>query len=365
MIKIHSATLSPNKYQEYTHLADYQRYGVNLHPLWFATYLETFGGQEIILEARENANGDLVGLLPLVWKNINETRFLTLRRLVPLGYQPTDFFGILTVPGKEEEVTSAITNWLRENKNQWDQAHINLIPQDDLSWKSFTENLYDTGFHPIVTNQHAFFKLDTSLSYDDYLGSLGTKKRKELRYYMNKLSKAGNVLIVQITEDIERFFDDFLEHYAVRRSYTEQSDPFTRMPPLYHFVKNIISEYGDLGWMRLSILKINQKIIAYAYHMVYNHVLYYYMPAFMEEYQAYSPGKLLLSALIKNAFDDPNIREFNFMRSIQPYKQWFGPDKEGYITISINNPWSWRNKVLPIILNLSKIKKCISAILTH
>jgi CelD/BcsL family acetyltransferase involved in cellulose biosynthesis len=359
MIEIHPSTLSLSKYQEYSRITDYLRYGVNLNPLWFAAYLEAFGNEEIILEARETSNNDLLGLLPLAWKNINEMRFLKIRRLVPLGYQPTDFFGILSVPGKEEEVTNATANWFKENKDKWDQVYLNLLPQEDPSWKYFVVHLQGLGFNPTVTNQHAFLKLDTTQSYDDYLESLGTRKQKEIRYYKNKLSKIGHVEIAHITEDIEKLFDAFLEHYTNRRSSTEQSDPFTRMPPLYRFVKSIIAEYAQHGWMGLSVLKVDQKIIAYVYHMVYNHVVYYYMPAFMEEYRAYSPGKILLAALIKNACDDPNIREFNFMRSIHPYKLWFEPSKEGYVTISINNPWSWRNKILPIIRRLSRLRQRI------
>ena len=65
--------------------------------------------------------------------------------------------------------------------------------------------------------------------------------------------------------------------------------------------------------------------------------MYYSMPAFDSDYKKYSPGSMMLNHLIKKAFYDTKIREFNFMRLEAAYKKWWKPFKKPYRTIIINN----------------------------
>ena len=212
------------------------------------------------------------------------------------------------------------------------------------------------GFQPEAITDSFFLKIDTTEPYGEYLKAWGSKKRKEIRYYKSKLAKEGDVKVEYLTGEIQQYFAEFMDIYSSRRSSEDQSDPFGRLPSLYDFLKNIIPRYSRHDWIKLSILKLNQTIIAYTYYLIFNHVIYYYMPTFLEEFSAYSPGKILLAELIKNAFEDPEIHEFNFMRGVYSYKLWYEPVREGYVKIIVNNPWSYRNKVLPFIRVLSRVK---------
>lgn len=356
MIEILQSSLKMEKANEYENLTNNVRYGVNLHPLWLITYLEVFGFKEVILEAREENSGVLCGLLPLVRKDIKETRYLSIRRLVPLGYLPSDFFNIITLPGREDEVTYSIANWLKDNKHDWDQLKLDLLPAESLSWDLLVKHLEALGFQPKVTTDHYFLKINTTKPYNEYLKDLGSKKLKEIRYNNNKLLKAGALEVRHIANDILHFFDDFYEVYSNRRSTVNQSDPFVRTPSLSDFLQKIIPRYEGNDWIRLSLLTLDSKIIAYAHQLIYNQVIYYYMPTFLEEYSKFSPGKVLLTELIKDAFENPAIREFNFMRTEQSYKLWHQPDREAYVKIVVNNPWSYRIRLLPFFQAISRKK---------
>ena len=61
------------------------------------------------------------------------------------------------------------------------------------------------------------------------------------------------------------------------------------------------------------------------------------MPTFIDDFKKYSPGSILLNELIKTAFEDTNISEFNFMRLEADYKKWWNPEKKNYLDISFEN----------------------------
>jgi len=361
MLNVTKSTLTEDNYGEYENLSCQVKHGVNLHPIWIGKYIKAFGyeGKEFLLEAREQVSGKLCGLLPLVRKDDQESRFVRHRRLVPAGYGPTDFFDIPALPGCESEVAAGLVTWLVANAGEWDQLMINLIPRETRAWELFVQHLSKSGFRPTTVSDRNFLRLDTSGLYGRYLDRLGVQKVKELRYYRNRLGKEGRLEVERITSGAAEYFDDFVSAYSSRRASKLQSDPYTRVAPLYHFIKAVIPEYEKNHWIRLSVLKLDKKIIAYCYHLVYQNVMYYYMPTILEEYKQFSPGKLLSMELIKDAFEDRSIKEFNFMRSEYSYKHWFAPSTEPYVTIACSNPRSYRNKALAVIVSARKARSKI------
>ena len=61
------------------------------------------------------------------------------------------------------------------------------------------------------------------------------------------------------------------------------------------------------------------------------------MPTFINDFKKYSPGSLILNELIRIAFEDANIDEFNFMRLEADYKKWWNPKKKKYLDFSFEN----------------------------
>lgn len=352
MIRVARTALAEENRSVYENLVSHVLYGVNLDPTWIDTFVKTFGyeGREYLLEIRETTSDVQLGLLPLVRKDDRASRFVTHRRLVPAGYGPTDFFDIPILPGREAEVTKAIVDWLVRHRSEWDELMLNLVPRETVAWQFLVRNLEERGLKPRVTSDRNFLRLDTSGSYDDYLRELGNEKVKELRYYRNRLKKEGRRLEVEhVRSGSIEYFERFVEMYGQRRTAKLQSDPYRRVGPLFEFMKTIIPQYEKRGWVRLSLLKLDDEIVACCYNFVHRNVMYYSMPAFADMYKQYSPGRLLLMDLIKGAFEDKSIREFNFMRSEYSYKHWFMPSIAPYVSVSCTNPRSYRNKVLGAI----------------
>jgi CelD/BcsL family acetyltransferase involved in cellulose biosynthesis len=359
MIRVGAAALTTDRFEEYEALSRSVKYGVNLHPLWFATYIHAFNyeNKHLILEARDGESGTLHGLLPLVRKESTETRFLTHHRLVPAGYGPTDFFGFPATPGREAEVAEATAEWFASQRTSWDHLMMDLLPQGQGAWELFAEQLARVGFKVDVMSDRNYLTLDCGSPYDAYLSRLGSAKLKDLRYYRNRLLKRGSKLeVVHLDHGLASYFDAFVQLYTSRRSSKNQSDPYTRVVPLRQFVGAIIPQYEKRGWITLSLLKLDEIIVAYCYCLMYARIMYYYMPTFRDEYKDCAPGKLLLMELIRRAFEMPEIVQFNFMRSEYTYKHWFEPEVAPYFKIKVDNHRSPRTHALRLVDRLRSLR---------
>jgi CelD/BcsL family acetyltransferase involved in cellulose biosynthesis len=352
MITVTPVTLQPQRFQEYAALSHTLNYGANLHPVWLQSYIEAFEytDRHVVLESCDSVSGALLGFLPLVRKDSRESRFITQRRLVPNGYRPTDFFGFPALRGREAEVGRATAEWLDANRGYWDALMIDLLVEDQGAWAAFAARLTELGFGVEIVSDRNYLTLDTTGSYDNYVARLGAAKLKDLRYYRNRLLKRGSHLDARhLSEGMIEHFDEFIQLYRNRRSTKTQSDPYTRVGPLERFFRLIVERYGPRGWLTLSVLKLDETIVAFCYCLVYDGVLFYYNPAFRDEFKDCAPGKLLLMELIRRAFEDPTIREFNFMRSEYAYKHWFEPESKPYFTITTENHRSHRTRALRAI----------------
>jgi len=141
MLQIVKTSLTEKKFEEYEKLSMQTKYGVNLHPSWLRAYIDHFGykGKELFLELRDSNSNDLKGLLPMVVQEQKDTRFIKLKRLIPCGYRPTDFFPLIIKPGFEEDFSKLIVEWLTLNSDQWDRIFINYIPKHSSPWSSLVE----------------------------------------------------------------------------------------------------------------------------------------------------------------------------------------------------------------------------------
>ena len=112
------------------------------------------------------------------------------------------------------------------------------------------------------------------------------------------------------------------------------------------FVREVVAKYEDRGNVILSLLVEEklQDVLAYQLDWVFQGIRYHWKPTFNEKYSEYSPSKILLLETIRQCFQDPSIREFNFMRGESQYKNQFANHQEPFVSISVTNHRSVRLK---------------------
>jgi hypothetical protein len=319
------------------------RHTVQLNCEWWRAYIETQTLDLAILGVLDRSSRTYSGFLPLQRKVVNGTHFWNHRGWTTPTEGLSDFYPFLVMRGQESETMFALAEWLRKNLFSWEFLHLDLIPKSSVGWQEFVGALEELGFSPEVSSRRNFYKIDTNAEWDVYDKCYLHPKLADLRNRRNRLLRAGlKTEVKTIEHDISRYLDGLIETYQQRRRTTEQPSVFDLFPSMKDFLGKVIYKYEQHGWVRLSILISGETILAYQLDWIHNNIWYHYMPAFDETFAMFSPGKILLYETIKMAFADPNIHEFNFMRGQSAYKTQFANQSEPFVSIRVDNPWSFR-----------------------
>ncbi len=97
-------------------------------------------------------------------------------------------------------------------------------------------------------------------------------------------------------------------------------------PNVCGFYMGLVKDLSSSDILELSVLYLNNDIIAMHYGFVYNNRYYWYTPTHNYQYEKYSPGKLLVAELVKTSIER-KINVFDFLRGNEKYK-YFWTDKE-------------------------------------
>jgi len=314
---------------------------------WYLTYIDVLGLADVayVLQVR-NQRDLLVGMLALEVRFKRGTRFWNLREFVPLSRGPQDFFGVIAVPGYEVEVAKAIARWLVDNCLIWEQLRLDYIPECSKAWLPLVEALERYGFGVQVTKDRYFLKIDTTQDWNAYYREFLHPRTADLRNRKNRLVKHGfSASVVDIKQGIAHYLDELFAHYDARRTKLGQKYA-TASPIMKQFVREVVAKYEDRGNVILSLLVEEklQDVLAYQLDWVFQGIRYHWKPTFNEKYSEYSPSKILLLETIRQCFQDPSIREFNFMRGESQYKNQFANHQEPFVSISVTNHRSVRLK---------------------
>jgi CelD/BcsL family acetyltransferase involved in cellulose biosynthesis len=338
-------------------------HGVHLTGAWLRTFAEECmppNAEPLLLLARDEFSGAVVGALPLRIEHVRGTRFWTHRRLVPLARGPSDFFDVLAAPGWEERVCEAFADWLHQERAGWDLLDLDWLPANSSRWIYFREALARRGFRVRVASTQSFYVVDTSADFSTLEQNCYRKSLKDLRRRLKRMAEQYvTPRLAIVTREIIVLLPSLLCLYAKRRHEKGQNDYFGH-PAHRRFFERVIAAYEERGWAEAAVLEgPHGRLWAGAMGWLLGGAWYLYLLVMDSELGAYAPGNMLVYELVKRCCEDPQIREFNFMRGEAPYKAQFATGKQLYHTARVENPWSVRLKLTRAATRLVAVRDAI------
>lgn len=332
---------------------------------WYLAYINSLNLRDNvhILQVRDARNG-LVGILPLEIRYKRGTRFWSLRDFVPLSRGPQDFFYFLARQGMEAAAARALATWFLEHFQAWETINLDYIPEKSLGWEAFCEGLSTNGISVQVTRERCFFLIDTTQGWAEYDRDFLHSRLADLRNRRNRLVKQGcSIQVVSLKTGIGAYLDDLFAHYDARRAVLGQQSA-SASTEVKDFIRQIVAEREQRGGVILSLLQeeTSGDILAYQLDWLHQGVRFHWHPTFNPQYAQYSPGKMLLYETIKQAFEDPEIVEFNFMRGESNYKTQFTDQSERFVSLQLTNPRSLRRRGTQIASQLTNLRDTIRRI---
>jgi CelD/BcsL family acetyltransferase involved in cellulose biosynthesis len=149
------------------------------------------------------------------------------------------------------------------------------------------------------------------------------KKRRNIRLARNRCERRGAVRIARAEgADAARAFEHLLRLHEAR--WRLRGEPgVLASDAVQTFHREALPRIEAAGLLRLYTLSIADTVAAVYYTLLSGSRAYLYLTGFNPEYDAESPGVLLMTHVIQEAVAE-GCHEIDFLRGQEPYKYGWG-----------------------------------------
>ena len=293
---------------------------------WLFSWWQTFkGGHQLFIISVRDTNGTLAGIGPKKKKK----RYGCFRILSIIGGDSSvasDYLDILVNRNAESEIRRLILNYMINQRRNWNVLVFpNLISASPtyLALKQISEenNLVyseqSCGICPV---------LHLPERYEDFISSLGSRTRRNIRNYDRRLKNNHQV------EFITEHRNPDMVH-TLLRLHQKRRDKLNAYTTFQHqeyiqFLNEIVSCFQNIGLNKFYAFRQNQHIVALFYFFEFQEELYLYQGGFdnSELPPNISLMHTLFNSCVRDAIDR-NIRIVHLLEGDSGFKRTFTQDK--------------------------------------
>jgi CelD/BcsL family acetyltransferase involved in cellulose biosynthesis len=217
--------------------------------------------------------------------------------------------------------------------DDWDDFWVALRASSPASIDQVLFRLMPPAFagrHYALPRTEASPVLDLSAhsSLESVLSHCSANHRGDVRRRLRRLQEQGDVVLrvygaADVTEAAAEFRDRFFPRWS---EMTAAADwPIGRRPGLREFCDRLVHDGLRNDWAHFCALRVNGVAIAWHLGLVDRRRLYWWLPLHDRDWDAHSPGKVLLTMLIERLAGE-RWRELQFQSGAQPYKLAWAPE---------------------------------------
>jgi len=293
-------------------------------PEWFGHLLNTEADDHLHLGLAKDADGKLLGVLPLKVGTFPLNFEVSARSLFKIPFKSTFLLGSQPLLADNESIYDEVLNEIEKSFSDCTCIYIDSLTKDSFFWRylkssSKVKNQYwvylPEGFRP-------FHYLELNKTFEDFLSKFKSKKRGNLRRQLKNLQEFGQTDIelrcIRLKEQIPEFLKA-AESIAGKSWQSRRIGPRIKNDIVYN---QKLTDLADRGILRSYLLVCGVPcafIIGYQFCGVYHYVEIAYDQKFYE----HSPGTALLYLMVEDLFRSDSPQWLNFGIGDAHYKQEF------------------------------------------
>ncbi|XOV86655.1 MAG: GNAT family N-acetyltransferase [Pseudomonadota bacterium] len=296
---------------------------------WIATWLEKNICELAVLLVRDQQNR-LVGVAPFYRSRLQFRVPLRYRCLRPLGdsesgaeYQ-MPFFASETETG----ALAALTDYLSSTRVEWDLIYMGNLAAWTEAGSQLVKAFKDSPL-PCESRPNSFSQIALPTSTDEFW----QQQSRTQRYAVNRARRKLADQTVEITRcasqaELPLYTDALLALHEIRWRSVGEAGAFERRPAFRAFLLDFLPVALDSGWLRLHILKVDNKARAVQLGFVYNGTYSVIQEGFDVGFQP-GIGNLLRASVIEECIAE-GIRVYDFLGGLSEHKRrWGAVEKAG------------------------------------
>ncbi|MDR7427869.1 MAG: GNAT family N-acetyltransferase [Armatimonadota bacterium] len=266
----------------------------------------------------------LVGVAPFVWRP-HRRKLVTTCDLHPLDATHPETIELLVAEEYSSTAAEAFADHLTK-QGCWDRLHIHSVPPDSIATEHFLCSMARRGHAISQEPGRSLLVVRLPSSFDEYLGRLQGKTRRELLRRSRHLSRLCVVEEVQLGQDLGQALHRFLELHDLRWRLLQRKSLLADQR-LRNFYREVAQLLHERGWLRLSFLRSETGYIAADLVFWCNGRAYARQCGLdiSGAWTRYSPGLVLALKNIEWAIQ-AGLREFRLGPGDEPYKRNFAPE---------------------------------------
>ena len=293
-------------------------------PEWVRLWWECFGGSgSLRLVAARTPEGRLEAIVPLVirrWGPLRVARFA--------GHGTGDLLGPIHEPNGAGP--TLLERVLEEAVTDWDVFIGERLPGDGAWTPALGAPELTRHANPVLT-------LGRWSSWDDYIASLSSKLRYEMRHDEPSLARKHRIRfrttrdLAQLPSDLDVFFSLHEARWTGRSSFA----------PMEAFHRRFAAIALTRGWLKLWILEVDDRPVAARYDFQYARVYNAFNGGRDPAWNKAGVGLVLRAHTMREALDE-GVEEYRFLRGGEAYKKRFLTEDAGLVTIAGARTWLGR-----------------------
>ncbi len=257
-----------------------------------------------ILLASVVSDDEVLALLPLVKCTNNSLRALT--------HRYSSFHSVLLADQGDDAVLSCLANGLR--RLPFRGLLLEPVGKEDIGIRHLSQAMEAHGFacHWWFRFHNWYLRIE-SQSFSEYWAGRSGKLRNTVARKRRKLEREHHLEIrIYTGAEVPTAMADY--HSVYRASWKAHEQ--------YHdLLEGWVARTSQQGWSRLGVLYIDGQAAAAQLWFVLCGKANIFRLAYDENWQQYSPGSILTSALMEYVIDIDKVEEVDFLTGNEGYKQ--------------------------------------------
>jgi CelD/BcsL family acetyltransferase involved in cellulose biosynthesis len=279
---------------------------------WARACWQAYGARRVLCTPVVHLDGRAVGILPLALED---------RTLRFLGAPHADYNDLLCENGFGPAALERALDALAQLSLPWDRCLLENLAEESRLVAALDRLSPGLRGRLKLTVSGNCSALDLRADRPGLLkAALG---KESLRRHHKKLSKLGEVRLrhLEDPEEIERHLPAFFRLHVARRALAGDRSQFCRDEPRA-FYRALVRELDPRAALRFAVLEVAGRPVAYHLGFESGGKFTWYKPAFDVAYWDYSPGEVLIKALLEYVASR-ELEEFDFTTGDEAFKGRF------------------------------------------
>jgi len=316
---------------------------------WISQWSECFSHENERTTIIASDGGKLLFGLPLIETSIGRGP-IALRVLQSSTNSHSFRFHYLADQSRSD-VLQDVLQYLHGRRN-WHMLQLSYVPLGDYSLNQFLRSAEEMGFTACVKPMFDTAVLLISGSWEDHQAGLKKSFKKTMRRQDKRMKELGDVC-VETLEDRNDVLAALPEAFDIeRRSWKgESGSAIACQPNLVQFYTALAESTSQLGWMRLSFLKIGDARTAFEFAFEYDRRFFSIKIGFdSEQYGALSVGRRLVHESVGRCFQQ-GLQEYDFVGAYSSAQEYWQP-----MTRPVGWVYIYNQKVLSKLHHLGEFR---------